>query len=555
MDAADQIKALGDLEYRADLEPYLDPVSRYGFDPEVFQTGSQRKGFGPQAYSHYDRMDDIVNISESGLPSKSTQSHEYRHRGFANLFKQYRKNPDFYEEEYPGIGGLLRELMGGRSGFNETITEFYDTDETYNLPAQYETTTPYSRGRTLGEDAGVVLARGRDYTDDPYVIERKDGLGMQVKKKTNQISGPARLDADSPEDLARRQNFIDYREQAPEDRDTENNILFNKILLLEQMAEDEYKNPKNFAQGGPVMRGIGTLNETARNMTRGPRGIGAYQQFMGGGEAMGPPPMRGPDPYGIPQYADGGPIYMNRGGVSDDVSARRASTEDLDNLVRMVEANYGFDPVAVALEQGIDPELALRVMYEESKGKQSAGSEKGARGLMQLMPGTAEELGVDINDALDNYTGGLKYLKKMTSQFGLEKGLAAYNAGPGNVEKYQGVPPFKETQNYLRIIAEPFTGISVESLINTGSENFVMNQPVFNEEDVARGRGVRPQLRPEGLGSSAPLTSLRPQLRPAPEPTVSPALRPLALPEGRSMVEKYGLPGDMPQGGIMSAMR
>ena len=301
--------------------------------------------------------------------------------------------------------------------------------------------------------------------------------------------------------------------------------------------------------------GIGTLNETARNMTRGPRGIGAYQQFMGGGEAMGPPPMRGPDPYGIPQYADGGPIYMNRGGVSDDVSARRASTEDLDNLVRMVEANYGFDPVAVALEQGIDPELALRVMYEESKGKQSAGSEKGARGLMQLMPGTAEELGVDINDALDNYTGGLKYLKKMTSQFGLEKGLAAYNAGPGNVEKYQGVPPFKETQNYLRIIAEPFTGISVESLINTGSENFMMNQPVFNEEDVARGRGVRPQLRPEGLGSSAPLTSLRPQLRPAPEPTVSPALRPLALPEGRSMVEKYGLPGDMPQGGIMSAMR
>ena len=555
MDAADQIKALGDLEYRADLEPYLDPVSRYGFDPEVFQTGSQRKGFGPQAYSHYDRMDDIVNISESGLPSKSTQSHEYRHRGFANLFKQYRKNPDFYEEEYPGIGGLLRELMGGRSGFNETITEFYDTDETYNLPAQYETTTPYSRGRTLGEDAGVVLARGRDYTDDPYVIERKDGLGMQVKKKTNQISGPARLDADSPEDLARRQNFIDYREQAPEDRDTENNILFNKILLLEQMAEDEYKNPKNFAQGGPVMRGIGTLNETARNMTRGPRGIGAYQQFMGGGEAMGPPPMRGPDPYGIPQYADGGPIYMNRGGVSDEVSARRASTEDLDNLVRMVEANYGFDPVAVALEQGIDPELALRVMYEESKGKQSAGSEKGARGLMQLMPGTAEELGVDINDALDNYTGGLKYLKKMTSQFGLEKGLAAYNAGPGNVEKYQGVPPFKETQNYLRIIAEPFTGISVESLINTGSENFMMKPPVFNEEAVARGRGVRPQLRPEGLGSSAPLTSLRPQLRPAPEPTVSPALRPLALPEGRSMVEKYGLPGDMPQGGIMSAMR
>ena len=286
MDAANQIKALGDLEYRADLEPYLDPVSRYGFDPDVFQMGSQQKGFGPQAYSHYDRMNDTVNISESGLPSKSTQSHEYRHRGFAKLFKQYRKNPEFYEKKYPGIGGLLRELMRGRSGFNETITEFYDTDETYNLPAQYETTTPYSRGRTLGEDAGVVLARGRDYTDDPYVIERKDGLGMQVKKKTKQISGPARLDAGSPEELARRQNFIDYREQAPEDRDTENNMLFNKVLLLEQMAEDEYKNPQNFAQGGEVMQGVGSLNETARNMFRGPSGVGAYQQFANGGEAV-----------------------------------------------------------------------------------------------------------------------------------------------------------------------------------------------------------------------------------------------------------------------------
>jgi hypothetical protein len=162
------------------------------------------------------------------------------------------------------------------------------------------------------------------------------------------------------------------------------------------------------------------------------------------------------------------------------------------------------------LQIGVDPELALRVMYEESKGKQSAGSEKGARGLMQLMPGTAEELGVDINDALDNYTGGLKYLKQMTNQFGLELGLAAYNAGPGNVEEYQGIPPFKETQNYLRIIAEPFTGNSVEGLINTGAENFMMNQPVFNAEDVARGRGVRPMSRPPEIEFSAPLTSLRP---------------------------------------------
>lgn len=427
------------------------------------------------------------------------------------------------------------------------------------------------------------------------------------------------------------------------------------------------------ADGGAVMNGIGTLNETARNMFRGPRGIGAYQQYAMGGEASGPPPMRGPDPQGVARYApggpvesirpqarpesvpefsapltslrpqprpesyeekffeinstlderdgfekpvikfkdgakmfltdvenmingnksasepvvgkstaeevleflqeknptsqeflnyfssarlaDGGPVYMSQGGVPDEVAARRASTEDLANLAQMIRENYGFDPVAVALEQGVDPELALRVMYEESKGKQSAGSEKGARGLMQLMPGTAEELGVDINDALDNYTGGLKYLKQMTNQFGLEVGLAAYNAGPGNVAEYQGIPPFKETQNYVRIIAEPFTGNSVEGLINTGAENFMMNQPVFSAEDVARGRGVRPMSRPPEIEFSAPLTSLRPQARPNPTPEMQPEIRPLALPEGQSMIEKYGLPGDMPQGGIMSASR
>jgi len=285
------------------------------------------------------------------------------------------------------------------------------------------------------------------------------------------------------------------------------------------------------ADGGEVMSGIGTLNETARAMTRGPRGIGSYKQ-----------------------YADGGPVYMSGGG-SSEVAARRASKEDLDNLSAMIQENYGFNPVDVALEQGIDPELALRVMYEESKGKQSAGSEKGARGLMQLMPGTAEELGVNIDDALENYTGGLRYLKQMTDEFGLELGLAAYNAGPGNVAEYQGVPPFKETQNYLRIIAEPFTGNSVEGLLNTGAENFMMSQPVFNEEDVARGRGVRPLPRPPEIEFSAPLTSLRPQARPTLEPEMRPQNRPLALPEGRSMVEKYGLPGDMPQGGIISAIR
>jgi len=246
-------------------------------------------------------------------------------------------------------------------------------------------------------------------------------------------------------------------------------------------------------------------------------------------------------------FAEGGPVFMKNAG-SVEVAARRASNEDLDNLSAMIKSNYGFDPVSVALEQGIDPELALRVMYEESKGKQSAGSEKGARGLMQLMPGTAKELGVNIDDALENYTGGLRYLKKMTNQFGLELGLAAYNAGPGNVTEYGGVPPFKETQNYLRIIAEPFTGNSVESIINTGAENFIMNQPVFNAEDVARGRGVRPPKRPlfidqqyyEGIRPQSRPESMYPAMDQGVEDAVMEAI------QGQNLEDKYSV-GNMEQ--------
>ena len=90
------------------------------------------------------------------------------------------------------------------------------------------------------------------------------------------------------------------------------------------------------------MQGIGTLNETARNMTRGPRGIGAYQQFASGGEAMGPPPTRGPDPQGIgyfQKFADGGPVYMQEGGPP---SAGEIKSEILD-AVYEAESNSNYD--------------------------------------------------------------------------------------------------------------------------------------------------------------------------------------------------------------------
>ncbi len=109
---------------------------------------------------------------------------------------------------------------------------------------------------------------------------------------------------------------------------------------------------------------------------------------------------------------------------------------------------------AVALSEaerlGLDPGLVLRVMQRESGGNPTALSDKGAYGPMQLMPGTARDLGVDPRDPVANTQGGVRYLKQQMDAFGSpELALAAYNAGPGAVRKYGGVPPYSETKAYV----------------------------------------------------------------------------------------------------------
>jgi hypothetical protein len=102
---------------------------------------------------------------------------------------------------------------------------------------------------------------------------------------------------------------------------------------------------------------------------------------------------------------------------------------------------------------GVPVSLIERMIQQESQGKQSARSKKGAIGLMQLMPGTAQKLGVNPYNAGQNIMGGVRYLAQLYQQFGSwELALAAYNAGPGNVKKHGGVPHFAETQGYLRNI-------------------------------------------------------------------------------------------------------
>ncbi len=108
---------------------------------------------------------------------------------------------------------------------------------------------------------------------------------------------------------------------------------------------------------------------------------------------------------------------------------------------------------AAARRHGIPEDLFLRLVQQESGWNARARSHKGAIGLAQLMPQTAQYLGVNPRDPYQNLEGGAKYLKEQYRTFGSWRlALAAYNAGPGAVQKYGGVPPFKETRNYVRVI-------------------------------------------------------------------------------------------------------
>ena len=106
-----------------------------------------------------------------------------------------------------------------------------------------------------------------------------------------------------------------------------------------------------------------------------------------------------------------------------------------------------------ARRHGVPEDLFLRLVNQESRFNPNALSHKGAIGLAQLMPGTARQLGVDPHDPVQNLDGGARYLKQQYVKFkSWRLALAAYNAGPGAVEKHGGVPPFRETRNYVKKI-------------------------------------------------------------------------------------------------------
>ena len=137
--------------------------------------------------------------------------------------------------------------------------------------------------------------------------------------------------------------------------------------------------------------------------------------------------------------------------VKNTQKPNSVSRAEIDNLV----AKY-------ADKNGLDEDFVKAVINQESGFNPNATSKCGAMGLMQLMPSTAQGLGVvNAYDAEQNIEGGTKYLKGLMDRFGNDKSLAlaAYNAGPNAVKKYGGIPPYAETQNYVKNVLSKYDSL------------------------------------------------------------------------------------------------
>jgi len=155
------------------------------------------------------------------------------------------------------------------------------------------------------------------------------------------------------------------------------------------------------------------------------------------------------DSSGAPLWAVGnryGAAYAGRGSYSGADSAA---------LVDRVNGKWEKIISDASARYGVDKDLVTAVIARESAGNPRAISPKGAKGLMQLMDGTARDMGVAFSfSPADNVNGGVKYLKNMLDMFGGDErmALASYNAGPGAVKKYGGIPPYRETKDYVAAV-------------------------------------------------------------------------------------------------------
>jgi len=155
------------------------------------------------------------------------------------------------------------------------------------------------------------------------------------------------------------------------------------------------------------------------------------------------------------------------------------SAKDTTSLIEKVRGKWESLISEICGRFGVDKNLVTAVVARESAGNPNAISPKGAKGLMQLMDGTARDMGVRSSfSPIENLTGGVKYLKSMLDSFNGDESLAlaSYNAGPGAVKKYNGIPPYRETRDYVRAVLALKAKAAADALtVTNGGENNAVN--------------------------------------------------------------------------------
>lgn len=142
--------------------------------------------------------------------------------------------------------------------------------------------------------------------------------------------------------------------------------------------------------------------------------------------------------------------------ITDEVTNNKAVEGRNLEIAKKITKYNGLINVA-ARENRLDPNLIRAMIAQESAGNKDAVSSAGAKGLMQLMDSTASDIGVtDVFNPKENITAGSYYLRKMMDRYSqdVELALASYNAGPGAVDQYKGIPPYEETQKYVKSVLE-----------------------------------------------------------------------------------------------------
>ena len=273
------------------------------------------------------------------------------------------------------------------------------------------------------------------------------GLGNIVSKLAGKTAGGSVCPSKEAADTAKARKAC---------REFESILLYRMLSTMRKAFQDEDGEDSGF--GGDIFKSM--MDEQLSLALAKSGGIG-LADMLGkalGIESEGTRPRTGKEVQVSPvrlQERSVVPTRSDGPGEATDRAARPKGIEPgragLDGILKIYDSTIR----AASQVFGVSADLVRAVIMQESGGNPKAVSHKGAKGLMQLTDPTARELGVsDPFDPVQNIFGGTRFLAKMLKTFkgNLELALASYNAGRGAVEKYGGIPPYKETQDYVKSV-------------------------------------------------------------------------------------------------------